>query len=679
MDQKLKEYLLSVSLPSGTRIRNVQITDVIGVGQHGIVYEAQDTVTQQVIALKEFFPIRYASRNRESKLMPLTADMRQELNRQKTMFMDKGLRISRINHPNVVRLSRIIEANNTVYLVMTKIDGALMSTLLGPTNFIPPETKKAWASQLIDAVGRIHAEDLLHLAIEPSNIIINEKLGPVLIDFGYTETEENSSQPGATAYHALEVINGNASNIDKSSDIYSLGATLYHLISGNEPILATSRAISKSDPQPKITTAVKDRSAYGISLLESIDQATAIRPEHRYSSTAQWVDDLSESNDIRRKFARNARYLVVGLIMAGTVGWIGFGKDYFFERSLWQKIVTNEDPCAANDYAEKFPNGRYKEGSNVRIALCEERTLAQNKLEQKQKLKRTKKIVGDSIEITPGCFVMGSGANEMGHNANERKHEVCIENRYQLTTTEVSVGQFKQFVNDTNYKTDAERNINEQGCWTLDPAEIEEPWSYKSWASWRNPYEGMKIDDSHPVACVSPNDINTFLTWLNNIAGTHYRLATEAEWEFAARGRGEPKVWPWGDYSNAACTYANVADLTNIPSLTLNQGNDSPWPSSYSCTDNHVFTAPVGSYKPSFSGFHDLVGNVWEITCSAYSGSYAGLERECADMTDEPSLTDKGGSWESSPLSSRSASRDQVGFYDRGANIGFRLALTMED
>lgn len=678
MDEKLQKYILSISLPSDTRVNDIKILGVIGVGNHGIVYEALDTVTQQIVALKEFFPVRLASRDKENKVIAARPSEQQQLQNSKKRFLEKGLKISRIHHPNVIRLSRVIEENDTVYLMMDKVDGVLLSERLGPTSFVPPETKKQWVEQLLDAVERIHLDGTLHLAIEPNNIILSEKHGPVLIDFGDPETHESNANAKTSPYEAIEMVNGNLGRIDKWSDIYSAGAVFYHLISGDPPVPASSRSGSKTDPQPKLTSIQSLKSNYPRTLLNSIDGAIAIKPENRFTNVAEWKEAFSDTEEAKTRMRSRIQYGAAAGIFILVAGWLLFGKDYYAESKLWNEVQADEDPCVARQYIEQFPNGRFAEQAGVSVSLCEERELAEQQRDLELRMKKTSRIVGETVRVQPGCFYMGSELREEGRGTNERLHEACIEAPYELAAREVTVAQFKAFVKETDYKTDAERNVNDTGCWALDPDLSEEPWAYHAWASWQSPFKNFAIDDSHPVVCLSPNDVQQYLNWLNQIADTKFRLPTEAEWEYAARGRGQPRSRPWGNNPSDACRYGNIADQTNIPELTKKLDDSSPWPFSHNCRDEYLYTAPVATYSPDFHGFYDMIGNAWEMTCSMYSGSYAGMELECADVEEEPTLTDKGGSWESDPNNARSATRGQIPYYARGSNIGFRLARSIE-
>ena len=680
MDEKLKKYILSVSLTADTKINDLKILKVIGVGSHGAVYEALDTVSQQIIAIKEFFPVRIAARNQNLEVNPARPEDAKKFQTEKQRFLEKGLKLSRIVHPNIVRLSKVIEENNTVYLLMDKIEGASLFEKLGPDSFIPPEVKKVWIDKLLDAIRSVHNDGNLHLAIEPSNIIINEKLGPVLIDFGYSDTNQNDDNTSGLPYYPIETTNSKSGSIGKHTDIYSAGAIFYHLLSGNPPVPASSRIASKTDPQPRLTSMQSVKSLYSKKLLESIDQSIAVKPENRFENVSLWQESFNQKEEAKAKFQSRVRLFIILGAATLLFGWLLYGKNYYAENKLWTSISANNDPCATREYSENYPDGRFSEEAKTRITLCEEREFAEKQTALSEKLLAVQKIVGKTIQIQPGCFQMGSDLREVGRGNDERLHDSCINNAYELAIHEVTIGQFRAFTKATNYKTDAEKNIGDSGCWALDPENIEESWAYQPWASWQNPYKKYTVDDSHPVSCVSPNDVNQYIAWINSIADTNYRLPTESEWEFAVRGRGTTSTYFWGNVAAQACEYSNVADQTNNLSLTGKAGSGSPWPSSHNCIDNHVYASPVGSYKPSFNGLYDMIGNVWEMTCSQYSGSYGDMESDCATIADdeEPTLTDKGGSWESNPAFSRSATRGQIPFFERGSNIGFRLAKTVE-
>ncbi len=130
----------------------------------------------------------------------------------------------------------------------------------------------------------------------------------------------------------------------------------------------------------------------------------------------------------------------------------------------------------------------------------------------------------------------------------------------------------------------------------------------------RNPNKYQSNRDDHPVACVSWNDLQAYIAWLNRETGKRYRLPTKAEWEYAARG-GTSTARFWGEDPDRACRYANIADTTKLP-------KGSQWNRKHDCSDGHAFAAPVGSFQANPYGLYDMLGNLLEWTCSAYKGSY---------------------------------------------------------
>ena len=142
---------------------------------------------------------------------------------------------------------------------------------------------------------------------------------------------------------------------------------------------------------------------------------------------------------------------------------------------------------------------------------------------------------------------------------------------------------------------------------------------------------------------------SSFIKKLNHRTGKSFRLPTEVEWEYAARA-GTTTARYWGNgigRNNANCN-----------------GCGSRWDGKQ--------TAPAGSFKPNTFGLHDMLGNVWEWTCSQYKKHYDGTEEKCSDSARYYSL--RGGSWGHRPRWVRAAGRDDGYPGNRYNYIGFRLA-----
>jgi len=213
-----------------------------------------------------------------------------------------------------------------------------------------------------------------------------------------------------------------------------------------------------------------------------------------------------------------------------------------------------------------------------------------------------------------------------------------------LGETAVTLGQFRRFVRDSGHRPQSES----RGCsyWTGSK------WEESKSKNWRSP--GFSQLDSQPVVCVSWNDAWAYAKWLSRKTGRRFRLPMESEWEYAARA-GTQTARYWGDgigNNNANCDKCG-----------------SHW--------NGSQTAPVGSFKPNAFGLFDMLGNVWEWTCSQYRKSYDGSEQKCSVSASSYSL--RGGSWLNfTPWRVRAAFRDNSNPGHRGSSVGFRLARDIE-
>jgi formylglycine-generating enzyme required for sulfatase activity len=271
--------------------------------------------------------------------------------------------------------------------------------------------------------------------------------------------------------------------------------------------------------------------------------------------------------------------------------------------------------------------------------------------------------------IAPGSFLMGQSQAERqellrtkgqaGYDQyyqRETQHHVTLTRGFFLQTGEVTVGQWRSFARATGYRTEAERDGGVY-LWSNGG------WQKRAGLFWEAP--GFIQDDRHPVTCVSWNDAQEFIGWVNGSQGGVHRLPTEAEWEYACRaGSGTARYW--GDSPDEACLYANVADLrakSANPEWTV-----------HPCDDGFHQTAPVARYRANRLGLFDMLGNAYEW-CSDWYGGYPS-----APVTDPggPSggaqRVARGGSWSAEPASARSAYRFAFAPDYRFDFLGFRLA-----
>lgn len=344
------------------------------------------------------------------------------------------------------------------------------------------------------------------------------------------------------------------------------------------------------------------------------------------------------------------------------------------EEKYWQEVKSCGKPECFRAYLRKYPRGRYMELAQAQV---EEPAKPPVETPVARPLERAKPVVESRPSFEPemvwikgGTFQMGSSALELGHQNDEHLHDVTVK-EFKIGKHEVTVREFRRFVEATNYQTDAEKQSDgKKGCWARDGNDKAMDWDWREWANWRKPNKDQLTQDNHPVACVSWNDAMAYIHWLNNETGKQFRLPTEAEWEYAARG-GTKTARFWGEKPGDACSYANVTDRTLVPPT-----NDS-WSHPHECTDGYPFASPVEKFKPNPFGLHDMLGNVWEWVCSEYQENYNGSEIQCVPKNHTKEILSRGGSWYNLPTCVRSAFRFRNTPNARNATIGFRLASSV--
>jgi len=277
------------------------------------------------------------------------------------------------------------------------------------------------------------------------------------------------------------------------------------------------------------------------------------------------------------------------------------------------------------------------------------------------------------VRIPAGSFGMGSseadiswamGTLGQGQPVNLENefpvHKVRISRPFYMASTEVTVGQFRAFVDETGYVTDAE---DEKGGQVFNTQENR--FERKEGTTWKNP--GWTISSHQPVAVVSYNDAQAFVEWLSAKEKLPYKLPTEAQWEYACRGGLCMGQFPWGDALPDG-RRANYAD----------KNTDFEW-KDRTADDGYKFVAPVGSYEANGFGLYDMAGNVLEWCRDYYSEDYYRFTPEIdpEGPGHGENRVMKGGEWTFGAVNLRCAfrgwSRSDLAFY----NSGFRVVIEL--
>jgi formylglycine-generating enzyme required for sulfatase activity len=220
---------------------------------------------------------------------------------------------------------------------------------------------------------------------------------------------------------------------------------------------------------------------------------------------------------------------------------------------------------------------------------------------------------------------------------------------YYIGKYEVTLNEFRIFIEATKYLTDAEKAGSSY-------VRNGSTWKDKVGVNWRHRVNGTQRPSSegnHPVLHVSWNDAVEYCKWLSNKTGKTYRLPTEAEWEYAARGGS----------SGRGYKYSGSNNLDEVAWYTSNSGSK---------------THPVGQKKANELGLYDMSGNVWEWCSDDWHGNYTGAPTNGRAWIDSPRASfrvARGGGWDYDAQDCRVSGRGNDSPSNRDSGMGFRLAL----
>jgi WD40 repeat protein/serine/threonine protein kinase len=284
-----------LALPEGTElVGDFRIQRVLGAGGFGITYLAEEAALNRLVTIKEYFPADYAARGATAEASPRSQGCAEDYKWGLERFIEEAQTLARFVHPNIVRVYRYFRANNTGYMVLHFEEGGSFKAWLRNLKRAPrqPELDRILAP-LLDALETVHAGDYLHRDIAPDNIIIRKDGSPVLIDFGSARGEIASHSKTVSAlvkpgYSPYEQYATTSRQQGPWTDIYALGATLYHALTGKRPPDAPSRMVN-DEYVPAREAAL---SSYRATFLAAIDKALRLEITERPQSIAEWRREL---------------------------------------------------------------------------------------------------------------------------------------------------------------------------------------------------------------------------------------------------------------------------------------------------------------------------------------------------------------------------------------------------
>lgn len=284
-------------LAPGSQLMHGQYTieSFLNAGGFGITYAARDSLDRRVV-IKECFPGAFCRRS-TTLVTARSRAHQKELASIVRLFVQEARSLAKLKHPNIVGVHQVFEENSTAYMALDFVEGKdLLDIIEDPETTLEPPVIESMLRKILDAIRFIHGQGILHRDISPDNILLNADDEPVLIDFGAAR-EQASKQ--SRVLSALRVVKDGyspqefyiaGSEQGPYSDLYALGASFYHLLTGELPPNSQARlaavAAGEADPFQPLAGRM---SGYDRKFLEALDKSLAILPKERIGSAEGWL------------------------------------------------------------------------------------------------------------------------------------------------------------------------------------------------------------------------------------------------------------------------------------------------------------------------------------------------------------------------------------------------------
>lgn len=513
------------------------IISILGQGGFGITYLGVQSGLDRKVAIKEFFIREMCERDDSTNHVTLgTEGSRGTVDMYRQKFLKEARSIAQLNHPNIVRIIDVFEENGTAYYVMEYAEGGSLKDKVKENGSLSEAVATRYIIQVAEALDYIHQRNMNHLDVKPGNIMLNEKDETLLIDFGLSKQYDASSgsQTSSTPVGISEGYAPMEQYKKGGVSVFSPETDIYALGATFFNLLTGLTPPSASDVYED-GIPVKELESKGVSrkAIGVICQAMAGRKKDRLKSAQAFINALSKSNKAKAK--TNVKDKDTTVIVVPE-------KHGIKKRKMWIGIVIMAVAVAVIWSGFELISGNY---------------ITMNGRIYKQLPQKTITVNGvsfDMIWVEAGTFTMGDTVCINSKPA----HKVTLAKNYYIGKTEVT-----------------------QALWEAVMGE--------------NPSEDKGA--SKPVSDISWNGCGLFLSKLNTLTGLSFRLPTEAEWEYAARGGNRS----WG------YLYSGSDDIDEVA-----------WYNGNSNETVHV----VATKKPNELGIYDMSGNVNEYCSDWYDEDY---------------------------------------------------------
>lgn len=619
-------------LPVNTILRGgtYRIIHFISSGGFGCTYEAEHIMLEKRVAIKEFFVKDFCNRDESTAHVTVgTLSKKGLVDKLRRKFIDEAKALCRLQNSGIVSVQDVFEENGTAYFVMDYVDGKSLSEIVREQGSLPEERAVRYIRQVATALQYVHDNNRLHLDIKPGNIMIDGNDNPVLIDFGaskqYDEEdgENTSTLMGKTpGYAPPEQMSNSVVKFLPATDIYALGATLYKLLTGITPLDVNLR-ISGEELEP-LPTNITAATRNAITAAMEINKNKRPQSLNVFIRLLDYTSNIIENNDttfevdepVVSKIKESIPKKIVSIYNPKTKQ-----EHSFLDKNKWYVIgfvivaipIIGYIIYANNMPAMPVEKTQPSEDVQKLTHIVNEQRKNIDKTAEQVLLSEEKLISIDMVYVEGGTFTMGA-LPKHGDDADEYEkpvHNVTLSSYY-IGKYEVTQAQWKEVMGSN-------------------------PSFFKG--------------DNLPVENVSWNDTQIFIRKLNEKTGNKYRLPTEAEWEFAARGGNRSRGFKYSgnnSYSVVAWHYKNSGKNTH----------------------------PVGSKGANELGIYDMSGNVWEWCQDWYSDYNATAQTNPKGPAAGKYKVKRGGSWHHHFKYCRNSARSSDKYLDSKQNYnGLRLAM----
>lgn len=308
-----------MNLPNGHLLQNrkYRLTHVVGQGGFGITYKGVwftevkgplGTIKTEVpICVKEYFFKDYCYRDPDSFEVKVHSETGKALfEKFKEKLIKEAKILSDVHHPHIVNVLEVFEENNTAYIAMEYISGNSLKYMMDKEGVLPEARVLRYVHQIGEALQFVHEKNVLHLDIKPSNILIDQSGKARLIDFGVSKRYDIEQQETSTTMLTLskgfasieQYDNEGTQNFSPCPDIYSLGATMYNLLTGKIPTESILRATRPLPAPRELNPAISPKTE------AAIIKAMEIVPADRFQSVSEMLAALdfpeAEEEEIKK-------------------------------------------------------------------------------------------------------------------------------------------------------------------------------------------------------------------------------------------------------------------------------------------------------------------------------------------------------------------------------------------